>query len=234
MIHHLPSYIALVFGLTTVLTLLLFVWAINDSKIGATRKMVVPILIGCCIWLLLQATLTIKNIYNTDTNTLPPKIFLFGILPTIFVLILVVFTQKGRAFMDSLPLKNLTYLNMVRIPVEIVLFWLFLRKTIPQIMTFEGRNFDILAGITAPIIAYLGFVKTRLSHKVILIWHFIALGLLLNIVIIAFLSAPTPLQQFGVDQPNIALLNFPFSWLPTFIVPIVLFGHLTAIRKLLK
>ena len=60
------------------------------------------------------------------------------------------------------------------------------------------------------------------------------LGLLANIVVNALLSTPTPIQKFAFDQPNIAILNFPFSWLPTFIVPIVLFGHLASIRQLFK
>jgi len=34
------------------------------------------------------------------------------------------------------------------------------------------------------------------------------------------------------DQPNIAVLYFPFSWLPTYVVPVVLFCHLAALRKL--
>lgn len=159
---------------------------------------------------------------------------LFGILPPILVIILLFATSKGRQFFDSLPLKNITYLNIVRIPVEIILFWLFINKAIPELMTFEGRNFDILAGISAPVMAYLVFTKKKLNRNALLIWNFICLGLLLNIVINALLSAPFPLQQFAFDQPNIAILNFPFSWLPTFVVPIVLFGHLVSIRQLIK
>ncbi|SFH45031.1 hypothetical protein [Pedobacter insulae] len=159
---------------------------------------------------------------------------LLGILPTILTIIILFVTQKGRQFIDSLPLKNLTYLNVVRIPVEIVLFWLFLNKAVPELMTFEGRNFDIIAGITAPFIAYFGLTKNKLSRQVILVWNFICLGLLLSIVVNAIFSAPSPIQKFAFEQPNIAILNFPFSWLPTFIVPIVLFGHLTSIRQLMK
>lgn len=98
-------------------------------------------------------------------------------------------------------------------------------------MTFEGRNFDIVAGITAPIIVYFGFTKTKIDRQTILIWNVIFLGFLLNIVVNALFSAPSPIQIFAFDQPNIAILNFPFIWLPTFIVPIVLFGHLTSIRQ---
>ena len=234
MIDNLPTYISLTFGLTTLITLQLIIWTIRNSNSELTRKKATPIFIGLTIWLTIQAVLTFKNIYNSDTNSFPPKIMLIGILPTILTIILLFATSKGRQFIDSLPLKNLTYLNIVRIPVEIILFWLFLNKAIPELMTFEGRNFDILTGISAPIIAYFGLTKTKLNRQIILIWNFICLGLLINIVVNALFSAPSPIQKFAFDQPNIAILNFPFSWLPTFIVPIVLFGHLTSIRQLMK
>jgi len=234
MIDNLPTYVSLIFGLSTLATLLLFVWTIRHSNSETTRKKAIPIFIGLIIWLIIQAVLTLKNYYNTDTNYLPPKIMLFGILPTILTIISLFATRQGRQFIDSLPLKNLTYVNVIRIPVEIVLFWLFLNKAIPELMTFEGRNFDIIAGITAPFIAYFGLTKNKLNRQIILIWNLICLGLLVNIVVNGLFSAPSPIQKFAFEQPNIAILNFPFSWLPIFIVPIVLFGHLTSIRQLLK
>jgi len=41
-------------------------------------------------------------------------------------------------------------------------------------------------------------------------------------------------QLFAFDQPNIAILYFPFVWLPSFIVMTVLFSHLISIRRLVK
>lgn len=234
MIPNLPIHIILIFVLTTVATLVLFIWIIKNSSLEITRKKSVLITAGLIVWIILQTVITLNNIYKSNLLSLPPKIMLLGILPPILVIILLFATSKGRQFIDSLPLKNITYLNIVRIPVEIVLFWLFINKAIPELMTFEGRNFDILAGISAPVMAYLVFTKKKLSRNVLLIWNFICLALLLNIVINALLSAPFPLQQFAFEQPNIAILNFPFSWLPAFIVPIVLFGHLESIRQLLR
>jgi hypothetical protein len=63
------------------------------------------------------------------------------------------------------------------------------------------------------------------------IWNWICLALLLNIVVRAVLSAPSPIQQFAFDQPNIAILHFPFVFLPGFIVPAVLFCHLAIFAK---
>ncbi|MCF2444025.1 hypothetical protein L0657_08665 [Dyadobacter sp. CY345] len=234
MIENLPTYIPLIFGLTTFATLLLFIWTIRNSDMESTRTKAKPIFISLLIWLALQAVLTLQNFYKSNPESFPPKIMLTGILPAMLVIILLFSTSNGRQFIDSLPLKNITYLHIVRVTVELVLFWLYLNKAVPELMTFEGRNFDIFAGISAPFVAYFGLTKLRLSRQTILIWNIICLGLLINIVLNALFSTPSPVQRFAFEQPNIAILNFPFSWLPTFIVPIVLFGHLTSIRQLLK
>ncbi|HYK56589.1 MAG TPA: hypothetical protein VEV15_08905 [Flavisolibacter sp.] len=104
----------------------------------------------------------------------------------------------------------------------------------PQLMTFEGRNLDVLSGLTAPLIYYYGFVKKSLGAKTLLAWNVVCLAILSFTVVNAVLSAPTPFQQFGFDQPNIAVLYFPFVWLPGTVVPLVYFSHLASIRRLLK
>jgi hypothetical protein len=219
----LPSYISIVFICTTLLSIWLFFRAANESKTP---------LIMLILWAIFQSFLGLSGFY-TNLDAVPPQ-FLLLIAPAMVLIIVLFNTPKGRAFIDKLSLEKLTLLHIVRIPVEIVLFWLFLQKKIPQLMTFEGRNFDILAGITAPIMYYLVFVKQRMSKKALLFWNFACLALLLNIVINAVLSAPLPFQQFAFEQPNIAILYFPFNLLPSVVVPLVLFAHLVAIRRLLK
>jgi hypothetical protein len=233
MLENLPYYIIITFVLTTLLTLILFVSAIKRSKWISVSSKSNRIVAGLILWLVIQAVLAINGIYKENTNSMPPRIVLLGILPAALTIVYLFTTLRGRQFVDSLPLINLTYINIVRIPVELVLFWLYLNKAVPELMTFEGRNFDIIAGITAPFVAYFGLSKEKLSRQVILIWNFICLGLLLNIVVNAILATPSPFQKFAFDQPNIAILYFPGIWLPTFIVPIVLLGHLASIRQLL-
>ncbi|MEZ4900752.1 MAG: hypothetical protein R2822_02860 [Spirosomataceae bacterium] len=143
-------------------------------------------------------------------------------------------TSKGKMFIDALDLKTLTLLHVIRVPIEWVLYWLFIHKFVPELMTFEGRNFDILSGITAIIVYYFGFVKPKLSNVSVLIWNFCCLGLVINIAVNGILSAPTKFQQFAFEQPNIAMQYFPFVLLPSVIVPIVIFSHLASIRQLTK
>lgn len=227
-----PTYIPWIFALTTILTIYLFCRTIHYP--GSQKDQHYVIIICLVAWLALQTVLTLKGVYNTDATAMPPRIIIVGVFPPLLTIVLLFATKAGRQVVDSLSLPALTWLHVVRIPVEIVLFWLFLYRAVPQFMTFEGRNFDIVAGITAPIMAYVGVSKGKLKMTALLIWNVVCLGLLFNIVINAALSAPSPLQQFAFNQPNVAILNFPYSWLPTCIVPLVLFSHLAAIRQLTR
>ena len=100
-------------------------------------------------------------------------------------------------------------------------------------MTFEGRNFDILAGLSAPLIAWLAF-RNGINSKLLIGWNLVCLLLLINIVTNAILSLRSPIQQFAFDQPNAGLLYFPYIWLPSIVVPLVLFAHVTSLWQLLK
>jgi len=73
----------------------------------------------------------------------------------------------------------------------------------------------------------------KLNRYALLIWNFICLALLLNIVFNAILSVPGVFQKFAFDQPNLAILAFPFALLPSVLVPLVLFSHLASIRLIL-
>jgi hypothetical protein len=211
------------FIIITLLSVLQFYRATKKSKI---------FLIIIAAWMIIQLFIGLSDFY-LDTKSLPPR-FALLIFPPLVCMIILFFTKKGNAFIDSLNVKQLTLLHVIRIPVEIVLYYLFIAKTIPQEMTFEGRNFDIIAGITAMIIYYWGYVKNNITKPILIAWNILCIALLLNIVVIAILSINTPFQQFGFTQPNIAIAHFPFNWLASVVVPLVLLAHLVSMKKLIK
>lgn len=228
-----PLYLTVFFVLITFTTTALFWWVIKVSKNAEQQpKWSRLFLGGSFLWLGLQAFLSFQGSYYEQLDALPPRMAVVGLIPPLLVIIALFLLPSGKRFMDSLPLPSLTMLHVIRIPVELVLYGLFLAGTIPELMTFAGRNFDILAGLTAPLVVYLAWRPPAFRRNLLLIWNVLSLMLLLNIVIHALLAAPFPLQQLAFDQPNVAVLYFPFSWLPTYVVPVVLFCHLAALRKL--
>ena len=221
--EHLPISLYLTFGATVILAIWLFYRAAQNEK---------AFFISLALWILFQSALAISGFYN-DPKALTLR-FALLIIPPLLFLISRLLTRAGRAFLDRLDLPALTLFHVIRIPVEIVLFWLFLYHGVPEAMTFHGRNFDVFSGISAPFIYYFGFVKNRLNKSIIAGWNLICFALLLNVVSSAILSLPQRFTQFGFEQPNIALGYFPFILLPAVLVPLVMLSTAAAIRQLLR
>jgi hypothetical protein len=215
--------IAIIFILTTALTIIWFRKSSENSP--ASFRIIL-------IWILLQGVLGLTGFYQ-NPHKFPPPISLL-LFPPVLIIIILFTTTGGQRFIDQLKPGVLTRLHIVRIPVEIVLYLLYLNHQVPGIMTFAGGNYDIISGFTAPFIYYYGFVKKTFGRVILLCWNFICLGLLLNIIVRAVLSSPSPFQKLAFDQPNIAILHFPYNWLPSVIVPLVLFSHLVCIRSLFR
>jgi hypothetical protein len=229
MIENLPSYISIVFILTTFLTIGFLFYAIRQVNLFQILpgKIITSAIL---LWLLATATLAFLGFYQNIKNV-PPKVFLFGAFPALFLIVLY-FIFYRQDFIEKLPIKTLTILHIIRIPVEIVLLWLANNGQVSPLMTFEGWNFDILSGITAPIIYWLAFRNNQTNRTLLIVWNIFALGLLLTIITIAFLTFPSPFQQLSFEQPNRAVMFFPFIWLPGIVVPIVFFSHLVSLWKL--
>ncbi len=219
----LPALTGIFFVLTTALTILIFHGASYFSK---------TVLQVVFIWLGFQAVLAFSGFYNM--NDLITLRFLVQVIPIVLFIFVLFNTPKGKLFIDGLDLPALTLLHVIRIPLELVLFWLFFFQDQPAISIFEIRNLDMLCGLTAPVMLYRVFIKNNLSKKALLIWNCISIALLLNTVVHGVLSAPLPYSYIDTHQPNVAILYFPFLWMSCCIVPLILLSHLAAIRLILR
>ena len=211
----------------------LFLFLVAMVLIQFYRATKSKLLIGTVLLIVLAQSILSINGFFMKSDTLPPRTLLI-FLPGIVAIITAFSTKRGKEETKKIDLEQYTYLFSFRFFVELFIFALFFYGTMPESMTFEGRNFDILAGITAPFIAYYGLRKQRISKKSIILWNIIALLLVIQVATTGILSAPSRMQQLSFDQPNIAALNFPYVLLPGILVPIVVFGHLLAIKKLRK
>lgn len=214
-----PDWVGILFIGITLLAIGAMYWATRS-------KILLFLLLG---WAGLQTAIGLSGFYY-DTQSLPPKVFLGLIFPVAGIVGLLV-TAKGRSFLRQADLARITALHTIRIPVEIVLALLAHAGAISVWQTFEGSNFDILSGLSAPIIAYFGIHKGKMSLTAVKVWNVICLLLLLNVVITSTLAMPTPLQQIAFDQPNIAITHFPFNLLPAVVAPIVMLAHAMALVR---
>ena len=220
MIENMDSWLVLSFILIWVSTIGLFYLSNGKSK-----KLILFVL----LWSIIQSIIAYSGFYQI-TDTMPPRLALI-LVPNILFIVYGLQKKQLDWMMKNRDIRFSTFLHTIRIPVELVLFQLFLNKLIPEIMTFEGSNFDIIMGISAPIIGML-FLKNKIGKRGLIVWNVVGLILIFTILFIATLSIETPFQQFGFEQSNKAIIYFPFILLAVCIVPIVIYTHITDIIKL--
>lgn len=65
-------------------------------------------------------------------------------------------------------------------------------------------------------------------------WNAVGLALVLTILTLAILSAPSPFQRLAFAQPNVAIQYVPFVLLAAVIVPVVVYTHVTDLVGLVR
>lgn len=224
-----PAYVSIVFILTTFAAIAFLLQSARAAGIQSLPSRLLIFLLP--LWIFFQTALSVGGFYQ-DTAAFPPRVPVFAVAPALLA-IASYFLFFRRTFIAGLPLSLLTLVHTVRIPVELVLYWLAIAGMVPQAMTFAGWNFDILCGILAPIVYVLGVRSGWKNRGILIAYNVLGLLLLINIVSIAVMALPTQFQQIAFDQPNRAVLYFPYIWLPAIVVPIVLFSHLSSLWQLL-
>lgn len=202
---------------STLLSLLLFYLGTGKDK---------SLLIKFALWQILVGLIISGLFFHIKPIVLPAIIFLSFLFLT--------HISKQVKIVQIKP-QYLTLIHTIRIPVELGLYSLYLDKKVPVIMTFEGWNYDILFAISAFIMWFIIYVlKFTINKKLIIAWNIIGLIFVAIIVTIAILASPLPIQQLAFDQPNIAVLELPFCFLPTCIVPLVVVSHVMSLKHLMR
>ena len=143
----------------------------------------------------------------------PPP--LMGLLAAILGLgIVIARSTAGDRLARGLPLAALVGLQSFRLPLEVVMHGAAERGLMPVQMSYAGRNFDVITGLTAVILA----VWLRFGHPpraIVSVWNVMGLLLLANIVTVAVLSTPM-FAAFGSspERLNTFVTRPPYVLLP--------------------
>ena len=183
------------------------------------------------LWIVLISALALTG-FLADFESFPPRITITLIPPMVVMLAFTARSASLKAILRAIPISWLLYLQSFRVVVELMLWYQYELGITPIQMTFEGRNFDILVGITGPIMAYLYERKGHKMRKALIAWNFFGLALLLNILVVAVLSFPTKFRYFMNEPANYLVTEFPFVWLPGILVTIAYSLHFFSLKQL--
>ncbi len=168
-----------------------------------------------------------------DFSAMPPRFFL--LLPTILiVLYFLMKTKHTELIVNNISIYVLIGIQSFRFFPEIFLDLSYREGLAPIQMTYHGRNLDILVAALALTILVLNKRIPISPKKLGVIFSFIGLGLLINILTIAILSTPTPIRYFMNEPANTFVTEAPYIWLPTVFVSLAFWGHFILIKKLLR
>ena len=141
------------------------------------------------------------------------------------------FSQVGTALMAAVGPVGLIGFQFFRVPVAMFLRGMYQAGQAPVQMTYEGLNFDIFVGLTAPAMAWLVW-RGKVGSYAIWAWNAFGLVLLTEAIVIAALSMPTEFRVFTNEPASTFATYAPYVWLPTVLAPAALLGHLLVLRWL--
>ncbi len=205
-------------------------WRRAGADISAARRVGVLTLVASATWMAITWIAAASGVLANFERTPPP----FGIL-VLFVFILafaLAFGRLGTRLSTSLPLWLLVAVQGFRLPLELAMHAMYERGVMPIQMTYSGRNFDIVTGVTAVAVALLVW-SGRVGRRFVLAWNILGLVLLANVVTVAILGTPR-FQYFGPEHLNVWVTHPPFVWLPAVMVLAALAGHLVIFRALAR
>lgn len=183
------------------------------------------------LFIVFVGAMAVNGVYQT--TTLPPRLALLAVLPA-FAIIIYFFTAKRfKTIIATFPMPFVIYFQSFRIIVELLIYWAVLEGLGPELISFNGRNFDILAGLTAPLVGW-AYNRGIVGKNLLLLWNIFCLMLLANIVAI-FMSLLINPGFWGYESTPISMnfLTIPYVYLAAVYMPLAVFLHMMCIKKIL-
>lgn len=214
------------FSLLTLVIALTFLW-----KIWPFSKETVAAL---GIFWIAAGVLTLQHTLGPDLET-PPRLFYVVIVALGFVA-WIGGGPLGKVLAEHESQNFLIGFQVYRMGTEYLLTELEGAKLIPLDMTYFGSNYDIIIGLLA--LLYILFIRKWSDAPKLRIFqiffNILGLILLVNIMTTGLLSAPSILQQWNFDRPNMAIFRFPYIYLPLVHVLVALCLHIISLRQILE
>lgn len=209
------------------LLIILIVISLGLHRAGARWA---PIWIGAAVWLVYAGTLAHFGVFRDFSA--PPKIPLLLVLPAFAFIFWFFKTGRHRPLLHAVPRWQPVAFQSFRIVVEVLILGIAMLGLGSKEPTMEGYNFDIISGVTAPLVVLLAFRWKVLPEKWVFWWNIMGLFWLANVVFI-FISLGVAPQLWGYQQPPISpeFGEMPYLLIPGIYMPCAVFMHVFSLAQ---
>ncbi|MGB0402467.1 MAG: hypothetical protein ACPGEG_00130 [Salibacteraceae bacterium] len=199
----------------------------SKALFNRKRKTTRYFMYGFVTWFLYLSGLSNNGFLNNFE--LPPRLPILVIIPVVFIL----FWYASRPYLlktiKTVPYHYFVYIQSFRVIVELLIWGCFLMGVLPEVVTFEGLNFDIYVGFSALIVGFLA-QQNKISKKGLLIWNWAGIAVLL-FTVFQFVDYYF-IGDFEPDKFSGQFVKLPYLFLPAVLMPLALFYHMVSIRQL--
>jgi hypothetical protein len=202
-------------------------WMRDGASRSATRRVTLTVAVASIAWMAVTWALAISGVLQQWNRTPPPFAVLLIAIAALAVIL--AFSNVGQRIARNVPLWALVGVQAFRLPLELAMHAMYERGIMPEQMSYSGRNFDIVTGATALVLAV--FLAKGHGRSLVSWWNALGLALLVNVVTVAVMSTPT-FRYFGDEQMNTWVTFVPFVWLPSVMVLAAFAGHLVIFRAI--
>ena len=220
------GFTAIVFSLL----LYLPIWLRRDGRLPGPVAGIATVV--ALAWLVICSEVATTQ-WLSDSKASPPGLFLLAMPAWLVALVVTALPATGRA-VDRASGFWLVLFQSYRIGVEILLVWLAVNGHIPDAMGFGGLNYDLITGLSAPLVAVMAFRYRIVSWRLVVAWNVGGLILLVTAATTLVLSLHSPWQEIASLRTPVALTRVPYVWLLTFTMPMSFACHLASIRQQLR
>lgn len=236
-VKYLYIMIAAGFIVLTIAIAALLVWGVKAVAAKAfvdsaqQKKVVFRAVVVLGVWLGFITVMSLAGFYNS--MALPPRVPLFLVFPAFAFTGFFFLSGRNQQLIAAVPASWPVYFQSFRIVVELLLLGLAVKGLIPKEASFEGYNFDVAIGLTAPVVGWLAFSKKVIGKGVLRMWN-IAGFCTLAIVVFIFISHAYFPQVWHKQESIISrgFGLFPYTYLAGFLMPAAVFMHVLSLRKL--
>jgi hypothetical protein len=210
-------------------------WRLTATRnLASERTLRLGFRLGLAAWLGYSGWAAASGLLN-HPNAFPPRM-LFLLLPMAILLSGMLLRPELSQLTAHVSIAELTALQAFRIGAEAAIYLAVATRQMPEIMSFHHpvwhRNWDIIPAFTALPVAWVIW-RGQASWLFLVGWHVFGLLCLTNVLIHGILSAPSPIRLLTHETPNVAVVEFPFVWLPAILVFTGYSFHILVLKRLL-
>ncbi len=192
----------------------------------ADKKLVTRYLVSGSVWLIYVAVISATGILGDFS--LPPRVPLFVVIPTVVASIVITGRPSFRSLLENAPLHLPVFMTSFRIVVELLIYGAYREGVFPQRVTFGGMNYDILVGVSACVVGVL-VLKRRFSLNGLFVWNVVSLAIL-SVTVYAFASSYYSNDLMTLND-KLKFVRFPYLLVPAILLPVAIFLHVFSIRQ---